>query len=574
MEKKLKIGLIHSPDKEIGGNQNFGLDFPPVWAYLLSSYIDKCGAVPELFDVNVNSMDKITECDLFFFSGINQDINAIKTAFIYCKKWFPDSIYFIGGPIAWSYDQSGDLHEFKEFDHICIGDGELLVPKIIECYLTNSKLDHVVRAEIRYELDKSIAMSESLIRKTFSNYYGAVIEVSRGCPFLCEFCDIRVLPDNNRNHSKQIDLIIHEINIYRELGVKNFQLACDNFIGDLNFAKLLVDAILENNIKHDFHPSFYTWLTINISNHSELMSKMRNAGFDVIFIGVESFNRNTLLETAKLQNTKSTLPVILKEIQSYGFIVAAGLIFGFDGDDSDVADIALAGIKDSALLSGEPSLLSAIPGTPLYTRMLLSGRLRTEDIYVRHKFRTNIKYLLPAQILASNFIIFYKNALSGSYNYGRLKAFYQNINSSNSYIKSTSGGVMSPTSLLILAIKRPSKLLFYLDAVTFVLRGNNFYYVFIALLLTLKYVLAKKIGFNYFIFWMYIWVSLSGKYKNISTNDIDIESVEKDFDFKKLIPEKYYEIELTSIPRSKQIAQKKATASALQKIIDEDLRTR
>ena len=99
------------------------------------------------------------------------------------KKWFPDSIYFIGGPIAWSYDQSGDLHELKDFHHICIGDGELLVPKIIESYLTNSKMDHVVRAELRYELDKSIAMSESLIRKTFSNYYGAVIEVSRGCSF-------------------------------------------------------------------------------------------------------------------------------------------------------------------------------------------------------------------------------------------------------------------------------------------------------------------------------------------------------------------------------------------------------
>jgi hypothetical protein len=41
-------------------------------------------------------------------------------------------------------------------------------------------------------------MYRSLMDATIGRYYGAVLEVARGCPFLCEFCDIRILPDTGR----------------------------------------------------------------------------------------------------------------------------------------------------------------------------------------------------------------------------------------------------------------------------------------------------------------------------------------------------------------------------------------
>ena len=47
-----------------------------------------------------------------------------------------------------------------------------------------------------------------------------------------------------------------------------------------------------------------------------LMRDMRVAGFDNLFIGVESFENNTLLETAKLQNSKVKIEDELKKIQS------------------------------------------------------------------------------------------------------------------------------------------------------------------------------------------------------------------------------------------------------------------
>ena len=106
------------------------------------------------------------------------------------------------------------------------------------------------------------------------------------------------------------------------------------------------------------------------------MVKMRKCGFDMLFIGIESFSKNSLLETAKVQNTATDMVSVVREIQSYGFIVVAGLIFGFDSDTDASFQVTLDGLRDSALLSGDPSLLTALPGTPLYRRMKLSGRLR------------------------------------------------------------------------------------------------------------------------------------------------------------------------------------------------------
>jgi hypothetical protein len=97
------------------------------------------------------------------------------------------------------------------------------------------------------------------------------------------------------------------------------------------------------------------------------------------------------LETAKVQNTALDLVAAIREIQSYGFVVVAGLIFGFDTDPDDIAQIALDGILRSGLISGDPSLLTALPGTPLFQRMKLSNRLRDAQLGLGgFKYQTNL----------------------------------------------------------------------------------------------------------------------------------------------------------------------------------------
>ena len=565
------VGLIHSPESSISEHQNFGLKFSPVWAYVLSSYIENSGHESILFDLNSQSLKDIHKCDIYFFSGLNQDINSLIKTSDFCRVNFPESRQYLGGPIAWSFDKAGELERLSNFDHICVGDGELLTPMILDAITENRDLPKVIKETKRFKLEDSLVMSPRLIDQTASNYYGGVIEVSRGCPFLCEFCDIRIMPDNNRNHSRAIDKIIQELNIYRLKGINNFQLACDNFIGDLNFAKELTAEIINNNIKFDWAPSFYTWLTINFGSYPELMKDMRRAGFDIIFIGVESFNNNTLLETAKLQNTKVELVEALKAIQAYGFIVAAGLIFGFDGDGEDVADQTLEGLLQSSLLSGEPALLSALPGTPLYRRMKLSQRLRiVEDnmSLARQKYITNIKYLMPASLLIQNYIKYYKVTASGKFHYERLSGYYNIINTSENYINDVKSSSLDIMKLFKQILSNPRLFYFYLLRFVPIIFSINIIYLFKGVILASKYKLTKNISFKYFMFWLYIWTNaLSSKYRNLTEDDFDIESVPNGFDINSIIPVGYREMADEKIPENKINAQHKATVAALKKII-------
>src|SRR4029078_7884002 len=125
-------------------------------------------------------------------------------------------------------------------------------------------------------------------------YYGGLVEVSRGCPFLCEFCDVRIAPDNNRPHNRSVDPILADLDFLSSLGVRRFQLVCDDFIGDVRWAEALLDGIIAWEDRTGHRPALYTWATLKLCNYPGLMTKMRKAGVDMMNVGVESFDRSAL----------------------------------------------------------------------------------------------------------------------------------------------------------------------------------------------------------------------------------------------------------------------------------------
>lgn len=566
----MKIGLIHSSNKNFAENQNYGLQFAPVWAFVLSTYIKDNGHEAVLYDLNINDRDIIESADAYFLSGINQDLHSLVEIAAFLKEKYPSAPRFIGGPIAWSFDQAGELERLALFDHICIGDGELLVGQILSALKEGAKLPRVIKETHRFDLSKSRPMDESLVRASYKNYYGAVIEVSRGCPFLCEFCDIRVLPDNNTSHNRSVEVIIAELDLYRQLGLRNIQFACDNFIGDCEWANQLVDAIIVYNAKHGYSPSFYTWLTINVGNHEELLKKMRVAGFDNLFIGIESFDANTLLETAKLQNTKYDLVNTIVKIQSFGFVIVAGLIFGFDSDTDESFKTTLDGITEAGLLSGDASLLTALPGTPLFRRMRLSGRLRNfqhDALLGGHKYVTNFNYIMEKDKLIDGYITFSKKFMEGGYQYSRIRNFYRVLSTTGNLVNITRPGYTNIGAFLDKAIRSPSLLAFHLIRLVPLLKPSRLFYLCKAIGLALWMKMRHGIGFQYFIFWLFIWVNALSKYGNIKPSDFNIESVAKDFDFSNIIPAGYLEQADEKIPQSKINAQYKATVKQLEQVI-------
>jgi radical SAM superfamily enzyme YgiQ (UPF0313 family) len=567
--KGLRCLFVHAPDPLYADTQNYGALFMPVWAYTLASYVPMDGRFNlQLCDTRFDSLAEIEAVDVALFSGINQDHNSLVRTHAALRKRFPKMVSLIGGPICWSFDQAGDLDKLADFDHIFIGDGEPIIASLFEKISTRQPLEAVIRNPKRFDMAKARALNKELLDGTVNRYYGAVLEVSRGCPFLCEFCDIRILPDNNRPHNKSPDLIIAEMDHLCRLGVRQVLFACDNFIGDPSWAERVLDALIAWQQDSGFRPGLYTWLTINLYRHPRLMEKMRRAGFDLLFIGIESFSENSLLETAKVQNSSVELTTAIRTVQSYGFIIVAGLIFGFDSDGDNCFDQTLGGLKESGLLSGDPSLLTALPGTPLFRRMKLAGRLRQ----VRYglggfKYQTNFKYLMPRDRIINGYRYFINQYNRGSYQYQRLATYMEVIAKSGTFIPLQRGGYGEIGQFLTMVMRsRRAMLQLGMRALRFCARPSNLLHALRGLFLVASY-RGIPGRFSYYQFWLFAWSNSVLKYQNLSRQDFDLESVDADFKIRDVMPDGYEQTADEPIPANKTEAQLRATSKQLRALV-------
>jgi len=534
-----RIAFVYAP--QIYYEQIYGARFVPLWAYTLASH------VPESWDIAIHDCTfvdpaSIPEADLFVFSGINQDLRRISTTFALLKRRFPKALYLLGGPITWSYEQKGRLEELPVFDHLFILDGEDSLPAFLRRLEAGGgePEPRILRAP-RFDLAKARRLRFDLLAPHVSRYYGGVVEVSRGCPFLCEFCDIRVLPDNNETHAKSIGLILEELDEYHRLGFREVQFACDNLIGDPVWAESLVDAVLAWTERTGAQVALFTWCTLNIVKFPQLMTKMRRAGFTTLFIGVESFNTNSILETAKVQNDDGRNPMseALRTIQSYGFIITPGLIFGFDSDPAGMFDDMLAGVLDSGLIAGDPTFLLALPGTPLFSRMKQAGRLVEDQVSDRsvplHKERvskveSNIRYLQPRNRLVDGYSAFIREFKSPDYALSRLRRHVEILVTSPHTASSHALDYGNFPKYLRLQLSSWGNLKMLFKRAWHLARPRNLPTLLKAYLLVARHRRRHPDLANRFSLWLFFWSNLLMKYDGLKPEDFIIHSVEEDYD--------------------------------------------
>jgi radical SAM superfamily enzyme YgiQ (UPF0313 family) len=546
----------------------FGIRYMPVWVYTIASHLrKKVNILMDLVDTRNTDPSEIPPADFFFYSALNQDVPANLSLLKDLKRRYPKAYHVMGGPATTSLSMAQRLEVLKDFDGVFIGEGEEEVLPFLETLISKGDSQIIYHAKGRFPIERALPMDFELLSKTYDQYYGGVIEVSRGCPFLCEFCDIRTLPNNNKAHNKPIEVILRDLEQFHQLGITNVLFACDNFIGDPNWAEKLIDAIIEFKKNTGHALKAYTWLTINIANHPRLISKMKEAGFDMFFIGIESFGTKQLLETAKVQNTKFDLPSAIRRIQSYGIVVVAGLIFGFDTDGDETVQEALDGILSSGLISGDPTLLTALAGTPLYKRMHLAGRLREGKVALGgHKYSTNIKYLRPKNQIISDYIYFVKKFNSSGFQITRYKNFLNCLQVESATSNGTkSSGYISPGKILSLILSNRSALTHMMKRlVKFLASPARIGTILYAFYLTLRSTYGSMAHFS---FWVFNWSNSLIKYDRISEKDFNIESLEETVKKTHILPEGYLSDYFEPIPHAKIKAQRHFTAQTLKQVL-------
>jgi radical SAM superfamily enzyme YgiQ (UPF0313 family) len=322
-----------------------------------------------------------------------------------------------GGPLFTS-----EYEEFEDVDHFVLNEAELTLPP----FLSDLKMGcprHVYKTSEFCDIRKTpVPMWELLDLK---RYASMSIQFSRGCPFNCEFCNVTAL-FGHRPRIKTAEQIVAELDGLYNLGWHGqIFFVDDNFIGNKRYLKTqLLPALIEWRKDKKGVP-FYTEASVNLADDDVLIEMMVAAGFDAVFIGIETMDEQSLAECNKMQNKNRDLVGDVKHLQQSGLQVQGGFIVGFDSDTPSIFQRQIDFIQKSGIVTAMVGLLQAPPGTRLYERLKKEGRLLGQLSGDNVDGTTNIIPSMGLNALREGYNSIMRHIYSDKYYYQRVKTFLQ-----------------------------------------------------------------------------------------------------------------------------------------------------
>jgi len=373
-----------------------------------------------LVDLNVQSLTSgdLEWADMVFISAMVVQRESARALIAKCKA---EGLKVVaGGPLF-----TQEYQKFENVDHFILNEAEITLPLFLED-LARGEGRQVYTTEEYADIGKTPVPLWSLVDR--KHYDAMGIQFSRGCPYTCDFCNITALL-GHRPRTKTAEQIIAELDALYALGWRrNVFFVDDNFIGNKKVLKTdILPALIEWR-KGKTGCRFITEASINLSDDPELMSLMVKAGFNSVFVGIETPDESALEECHKSQNKNRDLVESVKRLQRAGMQVMGGFIVGFDSDTPSIFRRQIDFIQKSGIVTAMVGLLQAPYGTRLYERMQAEGRLTDDPSGDNVDGRTNIVPKMDYQVLRSGYKDLMDELYSPGVFYERVKNFLREYN--------------------------------------------------------------------------------------------------------------------------------------------------
>ncbi|MBI5463871.1 MAG: B12-binding domain-containing radical SAM protein [Ignavibacteriales bacterium] len=369
-----------------------------------------------LIDMNVEPLREhdIARADYVFLGGMSIQKDSARGVIERCKSLGTKIV--AGGPLFTARPQ-----EFPDVDHLVLNEAELTLPPFLHA-LRNGTPQHVYTSSAWANIATTPIPRWELAR--LKSYSSLCLQYSRGCPYDCEFCDITVLY-GRVPRTKTKDQLLAELEHLYALGWRGqVFFVDDNFIGNRRkLKKEILPAIIEwmERRDHPFH--FNTEASVNLADDEELMQLMVRAGFDTVFVGIESPNEESLDECMKIPNRKRDLAASVRTMHRSGLQVQGGFIVGFDSDPSSIFERLVHFVQETGIINAMVGLLNAPVGTRLYRRLLSEGRLLSTMTGDNTDFSMNFVPKMSAEALLKGYRWILENIYAPKQYYERVQQF-------------------------------------------------------------------------------------------------------------------------------------------------------
>ncbi|MDD5542271.1 MAG: radical SAM protein [Acidobacteriia bacterium] len=225
----------------------------------------------------------------------------------------------------------------------------------------------------------------SLVGMSWESFHVVPIESGRGCPYGCDFCTVTgFFGDSIRFRSNES--VVNELLMLKSLEKQENGKIAVFFIDD-NFAinPKRTKSLLREIIAQNAQIPWVAQISMNLLRDEELVSLIAQSGGSWIFMGLESIDPDNLKSVSKGFNKPEEYQEVLERLARHGLYAITSFIFGMDGDRPGVAARTLEAIRSWP--PGLPvfGLLTPFPSTPLYERLVSSGRLTQPKHWLQSK---------------------------------------------------------------------------------------------------------------------------------------------------------------------------------------------
>ncbi len=306
-------------------------------------------------------------------------LRAYEIADGYRKKGIP---VVLGGihPTALPEEAKGHA------DSVVLGEAEEVWPFLIED-LRMGNLRPFYRQEGHTELSKIPMPRRDLLPRR--GYLPIdVVQVTRGCPFRCDFCSVQKFFGETYRF-RPIPDVVEEV---RRLRHRWMMFNDDNIIGNHSYSKELLKALIPLKKK------WFGQASLSGLKKVENVELLAESGCRSLFIGFESLSKKNLMTSQKFQNDPSEYREIIETLHRYGIAICGSFVFGFDEDDASVFEETVSFSIQTKLFSAVFMILTPYPETAFYQRVKEEGRLVQDRWWLLKRPEESAPFFIPKRM--------------------------------------------------------------------------------------------------------------------------------------------------------------------------------